>query len=114
MRTRGRGELAGPQVAPCDLDVAIVGQLPAAHLPFGGEFEAGPIEIVGFETTLGGRALVEKTLEHASWHSHYAFILANTDAEFDSGDIDIPASIRGKSEEHAGPPRFLGVPVMFS
>ena len=38
-----------PQIATGDLDVPIVGQLPAANLPFGDEFEPGPVEVIGFE-----------------------------------------------------------------
>ena len=37
------------QIATGDLDVPIVGQLPAANLPFGDEFEPGPVEVIGFE-----------------------------------------------------------------
>ena len=38
-----------PQIATGDLDIPIVGQLPAANLPFGDEFEPGPVEVIGFE-----------------------------------------------------------------
>ena len=37
-----------PQVATGDLDISIVGQLPAANLPLGDEFEPGPVQVVGF------------------------------------------------------------------
>ncbi|MGC1890740.1 MAG: hypothetical protein WA709_32455 [Stellaceae bacterium] len=38
-----------PQIATGDFDIALVGQLPAANLPFRDEFEPGPVEMVGFE-----------------------------------------------------------------
>jgi hypothetical protein len=38
-----------PQIATGDLDISIVGQLPAANLPFGDEFEPSPVQMVGFE-----------------------------------------------------------------
>jgi hypothetical protein len=31
-----------PQIATGDLDIAVLGQLPAANLPLSGEFEPGP------------------------------------------------------------------------
>jgi len=42
-----------PQIATGDLDVPIVGQLPAANLPLGDEFEPGPVQVVGFEAAFG-------------------------------------------------------------
>jgi hypothetical protein len=38
-----------PQIATGDLDIPVVGQLPAANLPFGDEFEPGPVKVIGFE-----------------------------------------------------------------
>jgi len=39
-----------PQIAPGDLDISIVGQLSAANLPFGDQFEPSPMKVVGFQT----------------------------------------------------------------
>jgi hypothetical protein len=42
-----------PQIATGDLDIPVVGQLPAANLPLGNEFEPGPMKMVRFEAALG-------------------------------------------------------------
>ena len=42
-----------PQIATGDLDIPIVGQLPAANLPFGDQFEPRPVKMVGFEAAFG-------------------------------------------------------------
>jgi hypothetical protein len=52
------------KIAPAYLDVALLGQLPAAHLPFGNQFEPRPIEVIGFQAVFGARALVEESLKH--------------------------------------------------
>jgi hypothetical protein len=54
VRSRVRYRITGtdfpfPQIATGDLDVAVLGQLPAANLPFGDEFEPGAVQVVGFE-----------------------------------------------------------------
>jgi hypothetical protein len=41
------------KIAPGDLDVAIVGQLPTAHLPLGNQFEPRSMDIVGFQAPAG-------------------------------------------------------------
>ncbi len=41
--------LSFPQIATGDLDILIVGQLPAANLPLSDEFEPGAVQVVGFE-----------------------------------------------------------------
>jgi hypothetical protein len=81
MEAGGRAELAPPQVTPADLDIGIVGQLPAAHLPLGDQFEPGPMHIVGFQAALGCRGLVEEALEYASRNPNDTFMLAHADAE---------------------------------
>jgi hypothetical protein len=53
------------EVACRDLDVSIVGQLEATHLPLSDEFEAGPVKIVDFEAAFRGRGLGKQDLEHA-------------------------------------------------
>jgi hypothetical protein len=48
-----RPDFPSPQIATGDLDIPIVGQLPAANLPFGDEFEPRPVKMVGFEAPFG-------------------------------------------------------------
>jgi len=43
--------IAFAQVAPGDLDIAIIGQLPPSQLPFDRKLEPGPLEVEGFEAT---------------------------------------------------------------
>jgi hypothetical protein len=38
-----RPDLPFPKIATGDLDIAVLGQLPTANLPFGDEFEPGPV-----------------------------------------------------------------------
>jgi hypothetical protein len=40
------------QIATGDLDIAIIGQLSAANLPFGDQFEPSPMKMVAFKTAL--------------------------------------------------------------
>ena len=40
------------QVPPADLDIPVLGQLPPAQLPLGDAFEAGALEVVGFDAAL--------------------------------------------------------------
>jgi hypothetical protein len=42
-----RWALTGAQIAAGDLDVAVVGQLPATNLPLGDQFEAGSMQVIG-------------------------------------------------------------------
>jgi hypothetical protein len=48
-----RPDFPFPQIATGDLDIPIVGQLPAANLPLGDEFEPGPMKMVRFEAAFG-------------------------------------------------------------
>ena len=50
-----RLEFTFPQVATGDLNIPIVGQLPAANLPFGDEFEPGPVQVVAFKAVFRRR-----------------------------------------------------------
>jgi hypothetical protein len=40
-----------------------MGQLPAAQLALGDQFEPGPLKVVDFEAPLGYRSLIEQPLE---------------------------------------------------
>ena len=82
--------LAFAEVAARDLDVAIVGQLLAAHLPLGNQFEGGAIQVIGVEAALGRGAVVEEGLEHATGYANDALVLAYPDAELDRRNVDVP------------------------
>jgi hypothetical protein len=72
-----------PQIATGDLDIPIIGQLPAANLPFGDEFEPGPVKVVGFEAPLRREGLRNQDLEDAPGNAHHSLIFADTNAELD-------------------------------
>jgi hypothetical protein len=58
------------QVSTDDLDVAVIGQLRAMHLPLGNDFEPGPVKMVGFQAPFRCRSLIEQGLEHAPTDTH--------------------------------------------
>ena len=81
---RGMGRCSGfafAQITTGDLDIAVVGQLLTANLPLGDQFEAGTVEMVGFEAAFGRGGLWKQGLEHAPGNPHHAFIVAYPDAE---------------------------------
>ena len=79
-----------PQIATGDLDIPVVGQLPAANLPFGDEFEPRPVKVVGFDAPFRRWGLWKQDLEYAPGNAHYAFIFADPDAELDSVPVEVP------------------------
>ena len=52
-----------PEVSARNLDVGIVGQLPATDFPFGDQFEASSLQIIGFEAPFRRRRLIEQALK---------------------------------------------------
>jgi hypothetical protein len=44
-----RPDFPFPQIATGDLNIPVVGQLPAANLPLGDDFEPCPVKVIGFE-----------------------------------------------------------------
>ena len=86
-----------PQIATSDLDVAIVGQLPASNLPFCDEFEPGPVKVVGFEAAFRRRGLLKQDFENAPGNAHHTLVLADSNAELDDGTLGIPTGIRRKT-----------------
>ena len=78
-----RADFSFPQIAPGDLDIPIVGQLPAANLPLGNEFEPGPVEVIGFEAPFRCAGFRKQDLEDAPGNPHDALIFADADAELD-------------------------------
>jgi hypothetical protein len=84
------------QISTGDLNVGVLGQLPAAHLALGDQFEAGPMQIVGFQATLRCRGLVEEGLEDAPRDPDDALVFADADAELVGKPFGIPSGIRRK------------------
>jgi hypothetical protein len=97
---RGRAEVALAQIPTRDLDIAIVGQLPAADLSLRDQFEPGPMQMVGFQAPLRCRGLVKQRLEDPSRNPDDPVILAHADAELDHGHLGVPPGIRRKAEKH--------------
>ena len=93
------------EIAAGDLDIAIVGQLLPADLPLGDEFEPGPMKVIGFEAAFRSWAFREQLLKDEPGYANDALIIADADAEFDSGALGIPARVQGKTKEHF---RLLG------
>src|SRR6476646_7415451 len=95
------------QVATGDLDIAIVGQLPAANLPLGNEFEPGPVQVETFEAPFRRGSLWKQDLEHAPGNTHNSLIFADADAdaELEEEALWVPAGVRRKTKEHGPPPR---------
>jgi hypothetical protein len=89
------------EIPASDLDVGVIGQLPATNLPLGDEFQPGPLQIIGFQAPLRCRGLIEQPLEHAPADTHDAFILADPDTELDGGPFGVPVRIRGKRKNIA-------------
>jgi hypothetical protein len=78
-----RPRFAFPQVSAGDLDIAVIGQLPAAQLAFGDQFESGPLKMVAFEAPLWRRGPREQTLEDPPTDAYDSLIFANFNGEFD-------------------------------
>ena len=75
------------EISAGDFDIAIVGQLPAAQLAFGYQFEPGSVEMIAFEAPLGCRALREQALKDPPADPHNASIFANLNPEFDGHPV---------------------------
>jgi hypothetical protein len=95
-----------PQIATGDLDIPIVGQLPATNLPLGDEFEPSPMKMVGFEAAFGREGFQQQDLEDAPGNAHRSLILADADAELDSVPVGVPPGVGRKSEKHRPPGVF--------
>jgi hypothetical protein len=103
---RCRCDIPFPQISTRNLDVPIVGQLPAANLPLGDEFEPGPVKMIGFEASFRRGGLWEQDLEHAPRDPDDAFILAHPDSELDGVSLGAPSGVRWEAEEHGPPGMF--------
>jgi hypothetical protein len=103
----GRSVLPLAEIAPRDLDVAIVGQLSATDLSLGDPFEPSAMQVISFQATFGRWTFVEKGLECATVDAHHAFILTDGNAERDAAPVGVPSSVFRKSEEHRLPLRAM-------
>jgi hypothetical protein len=88
------------QVAPADLDVAVLGQLALPELALDNALEAGALPVIGFNAALRRRSLWEQALEHAAWHPDHAAVFADLHPELDGLQLGIPMCILRKGEEH--------------
>jgi hypothetical protein len=86
---------------------------PAAQLPFGDQFEPGPLQMVGFKAPLGCRGLIKQALEHPPGNPHHAFVFPDANAEFDGRSFGAPAGIRPKAEKTCSTFPILGVSSPF-
>jgi hypothetical protein len=51
--------IAFTHIAPDDLDIAVIGQLPPPQLPFNNKLKPGPLEVERFEASCRGGRLTE-------------------------------------------------------
>jgi len=89
-----------PQVAPGDLDIAVLGQLPPANLSLGNQFKPSPVEVVRFKAALWRWLLIEQILENATRYTNDTMVFADTNAELYGGQSFVPARILWKGEKH--------------
>jgi hypothetical protein len=52
--------LSFAQISTRNLDIAILGQLPATDLSLGDQFEPSSLQIIGFEAPFRGRRLIKQ------------------------------------------------------
>jgi hypothetical protein len=95
-----RLEFMFPQIATGDLDVPIVRQLPAENLPFGDEFEPGPVEVIGFEAAFRRDGLCKQDLEYAPRNTH--------DASYSPTPTPTPTPMPNSTTERSGFHRVSG------
>jgi hypothetical protein len=101
-----RPDFPFPQIASGDLDIPIVGQLPAANLPLGDKFEPSPVNVIAFDAPFWRGGPWKQDLEHAPGNAHHPLILADPDAELDGGALGIPPGVGRKTKEHKTPGMF--------
>jgi len=94
-----RPDFPFPQIAPGDLDIAVVGQLPSPNLLLSDPFDPGSMEMVGFEASFGRRGVWKQDLEHAPGNPHHALILAHPNPELDGVPVGVPSGVGRKAEE---------------
>jgi len=109
-----KGNLAGrrwalgfAEVTARDLDIPILGQPTAPELALCDLIKASSMEVVSFEATLRGGALIEQGLEHPPVDANRALVVADADTEFNTTKVRFPSSIRRKREKHRSLPDMV-------
>src|SRR5262249_14487499 len=74
------------QVAPGDLYVPIVGQLPPPNYSLRDEFEPGPVEAGGFRGSVPALGPLEAGFGKRARKPHHTLIFAEPDTELDDRD----------------------------
>src|SRR5690242_2785492 len=64
--------IAFAQIAPSDLNVAVIGQLSPPQLPLDRKLKTGALEMEGFQAAFGRRRLIEQSLEDPPRDAHRA------------------------------------------
>jgi hypothetical protein len=105
-----RPSFALAQIAPGDLDIAVIGQLAPAQFPLGGKLETGPPEVVSLQAAFRGHRAIEQALKDLARHARHALVFTNADAELDRLPIGVPAHVLGEDEEHGSHLRFRAIP----
>jgi hypothetical protein len=95
-----RSSVTLAQIAPGDLDIRIIGQLPATNLSLRDQFKPDPVPVLGFDAALRRRGIPKQVLEHAPANTRDAFIVADTNTELDGGPFGVPAPVWEKPKEH--------------
>jgi hypothetical protein len=90
-----RLEFTFPQITTGDLDIPIIGQLPAANFPLSDEFEPRPVNVVAFDAPFWRGGLWKQDLEHAPGNAHHALIFADADASGALGPARPKAVLKG-------------------
>jgi hypothetical protein len=88
------------EVAAADLDVTIVGQLPAPQLALDYQLEPGPVQVVRLKAFLGRHGAIDEAPEDIWRHADHTLVLADADAKLDGPQVRVPPRILRKAEEH--------------
>ena len=95
-----------PQITTSDLDIPIIGQLPAAKFPLSDEFEPSPVKVKCFEAAFRREGFWNQGLEHTPGNAHHSLIFADADAELDHQALWVPAGVRRTTKKHEPPEMF--------
>jgi hypothetical protein len=89
------------QITPGDLDVAILGKLPATQLALYDHLEPGTLEMKSLHAPLRCRALIEQPLEDAPANPRSALVGSEQHGELNAIAVVVPARVLGKLEKTA-------------
>jgi hypothetical protein len=98
--------LAIAEVAATDLDIAIVGQLPAARLALDDKLEAGSMQMVRLRAFLGRHGAIDVAPEDIARHADHALVLADADANSTAGRSGFHRASSGKLKNMAQLDRY--------